>query len=1349
MKSKLRYFLFVFMLFTIVILANGNTTVNARLLYNDNGNVVEPLKDDISGTMQLAMGTYSSPAYGKGYPRVTDFPFPFNKVNLEESTGTHTLYAGRVESNGKYYLLYCVGYGMNLSTQNTNIPQVDQVDSNGSELTDEIKDLISLVYIYGFDTPSAADSFKGSGPIDLWNTYGYIRGNAGAIWATQVASWLASSGVWDNTALRDQIGSFFVDDPNDSEGRARNAYDIIVENVDNARKDLSFTSKTPESASTVELKWNNETKRFESDVLTDTNNMFAAERVAITFETGNSNLEVINIGSNQYKIVSTENIGSKESPITISAKKVINNGVGKIRLWQKISDPDNIQPLARLVPEEREPSYTYIKVYTSGLKFRVQKTLKLIDGNKGDATVEGAVYGLYSDEQCTQLVEELTVNANGYSQKSSFLPYKDYWMKEIKESVGTKKNDKVYHVDPSTAQIDEDGYLCVTVAAENEIIPTELHIIKYKDDPDSTTNSPAKGAVLRLTLKSNKEETYTAVVDSTGLCKFENIPYGLYTISEDDTNDNKYLEIDPIDIMMDTSSEKYTYRLIIPDEMFMTYLRVIKYDKDTKEVIELAGAKFKIYDCDNKEWVKLLDTDSNQMITEFVTNDQGFFITPQKLKAGKYVVYETEAPDGYYLDPKYTVPENEADLGDVTKGGIEVNLYKTVEVDKLEDGSLVHTLKVEDEPLMTQIEVIKKGEMFTDVNTIQSEYGNMKQPVYTEKVLGGVEYQIIAKYPIMSADGKHELVAQGKVVDTIVTNDEGKAVSIPLYNGTYEIKETVTPLGFITDTNIPDIVLNNQDQNQKIQTTVKELSNKRQPVEFKFYKEFEESKYVVSADDEKYAVFGIYANEDIKNYNQTKVLINKDNLIDVVKVEADGQVVSSVDLPDGKYYYQEIETGGIYELDEEKHTFEVKHENTTDPKCEILGEDIVNTPETANMILLKLSSSSFIDENEGLYGTNGVDPEIVAERSRILLEDIASMSKEEMLEYLDENSEDFITIKNAEYGVYLDEQCQEPLQIKNDDGTTSDVRIVSDENGLFELNELPLGVYFLKETKAPATHELAQEIVRMEITPLDTEAERAYRVLINDSLGLTFEKTDIFTGDKVKDCKFIITDENQEEIASFTTNEKGIAEIPIDMFEQGETYYYQEIEAPDIYKEDGRLYTLNTEPHKFVMDYTIDYENEELIWNEDDKEEVENYRPVIEELIVKKTDEETGEPLQGCKFSIVLLGENGEPYVNEAGETVYLVKDAVTDENGEYRVEKPVYGTYKFIEVEAPEGYDLAEQEMEGYEFTINDETPDTLIFEVTNTGDIAVVAIAVVAVVCIAGIVFVVLRNKKLNKNV
>ena len=159
------------------------------------------------------------------------------------------------------------------------------------------------------------------------------------------------------------------------------------------------------------------------------------------------------------------------------------------------------------------------------------------------------------------------------------------------------------------------------------------------------------------------------------------------------------------------------------------------------------------------------------------------------------------------------------------------------------------------------------------------------------------------------------------------------------------------------------------------------------------------------------------------------------------------------------------------------------------------------------------------------------------------------------------------------------------------------------------------------------------------------------------------------------------------------------------------------------------------------MDYTV---NEDGVVKFNEQPVISNYRPSTRELIVRKVDEETGEPLQGCKFSIVLLDKNGEPYVNEDGETIYMVKDAVTDENGEYRVENPLYGSYRFIEVEAPEGYDLAEQEMDGYEFTIDDETPDTLIFEVTNTGDIAVVVLASIAAVSVIGIVYVVLRNKK-----
>ena len=173
------------------------------------------------------------------------------------------------------------------------------------------------------------------------------------------------------------------------------------------------------------------------------------------------------------------------------------------------------------------------------------------------------------------------------------------------------------------------------------------------------------------------------------------------------------------------------------------------------------------------------------------------------------------------------------------------------------------------------------------------------------------------------------------------------------------------------------------------------------------------------------------------------------------------------------------------------------------------------------------------------------------------------------------------------------------------------------------------------------------------------------------------------------------------------------------------------------------IYDLNTEPHEFVAEYEIDEETNKVEWT-GEKIVVENRRKTIDELIVRKIDEKTGEPLQGCKFTIVLVDDiTKEPVLNPAGEMVYLVKDVVTDENGEFVVKEPEYGTYQFIEVEAPEGYEKAE-DMEGLIFKIGSESPDTIIFEVTNTGDIAVIALAAVAVLSIVGIVFVIAKNRK-----
>ena len=212
--------------------------------------------------------------------------------------------------------------------------------------------------------------------------------------------------------------------------------------------------------------------------------------------------------------------------------------------------------------------------------------------------------------------------------------------------------------------------------------------------------------------------------------------------------------------------------------------------------------------------------------------------------------------------------------------------------------------------------------------------------------------------------------------------------------------------------------------------------------------------------------------------------------------------------------------------------------------------------------------------------------------------------------------------------------------------------------------------------------------------------------------------------------RFEITDEDDNLIYSGYTNEEGILEVPIIYFENGEKYYYKEVSAPDMYQ-------VEEEEKEFIAEY----DEEKCEWKLEIIE-VGNDRKTIDQVILRKTDRETGEPLQGCEFTIVLLDENGEEYVNQKGEKVYLVEKGLTNEEGEYIIENVPYGTYRFIEIKAPEGYEL-DEDITGLEFTVDERSEDILIFEVTNTGDIAILAIVSIAALSIVGIVFVIKRKK------
>ena len=365
-----------------------------------------------------------------------------------------------------------------------------------------------------------------------------------------------------------------------------------------------------------------------------------------------------------------------------------------------------------------------------------------------------------------------------------------------------------------------------------------------------------------------------------------------------------------------------------------------------------------------------------------------------------------------------------------------------------------------------------------------------------------------------------------------------------------------------------------------------------------------------------------------------------------------------------------------------------------------------------------------------------IDKSKLDEEISKVIEELNGKTEEQVKQYLKDNK--IITVAGATYGIYTDAECKNILKILNEEtGAYEEAKVVTDESGMIKLEGLPVGSYYVKELEAPNGYELSKEIVNVNLT-IDNRDEIVFDALKEDGvISELFTKIDIFDGEEIPNCVFDILDEDGNSIlkteTSSKTDEEGKAYIPSDLFEDGKTYYYKEISAPE-------QYDLNPELHAFVAKFN---EKGEYIG---ERVKVENTRK-SKELRILKVDEKTGEPLAGCVFSIALLDENGNVKTRKDGSIVYLVENAVTDENGEYLIEKAYYGTYKFTEVQAPKGYEMNEKDMEGYVFTIDKYSADRIDFIVTNTGDIAVIAIAVIAVVCVLGIAFVIVRNKKATK--
>lgn len=565
-------------------------------------------------------------------------------------------------------------------------------------------------------------------------------------------------------------------------------------------------------------------------------------------------------------------------------------------------------------------------------KFRVNVTKQDYEKGhaQGDAKLGGAVYGLYKGDD---LVAQYTTDSNGSFTTDYYVCGTDWTIKEISPSEGYLLNDTVYRVgaDPRDYNIEYNTAPDMTVM--EQVIKGKISIIKHTDNGDTKIETPEKGAEFQVYLKSagsfvnaDKDERDTIVCDEDGFASTKLLPYGVYTVHQTKGWAGRELITD-FDVFINKDGK--TYKFLINNKNFESYLKVVKLDKETGKQIVYEGAAFEIYDSDNHRVTMQYTYPQVTSIHTFYTNKEGYLITPEKLPYGDYTLKEVQAPYGYVLDDT-PIPFSISQENSSTDTGVTVVKVKARDVAQ-----------------KGVINITKTGEIFSSVEENKGVY----TPKYSISNLKGAIFEIYAAEDITTLDGtvRYE---QGTLVDTITTDDDGVAKSKELYLGKYTVIEKTAPNGYVYNGTKYDVELTYAGQNVSVTSTDISVYNERQKVSVSLKKVMAEDKtFRIGNNGEITSVrFGIYAGEDIKANNGD--VIPKDALITFANCDKNGSIVFDCDLPVGfKWYVKEIATDAHYILSDTKYEFDTEYQ----------GQDV-------KVIDIKVNNDKAI-ENNLIYGS--------------------------------------------------------------------------------------------------------------------------------------------------------------------------------------------------------------------------------------------------------------------------------------------------------------------------------------------------------------------------------------------
>ncbi len=659
--------------------------------------------------------------------------------------------------------------------------------------------------------------------------------------------------------------------------------------------------------------------------------------------------DIYNSNNQKVTSITTNNEGVAISPLLDYANYFVKESKAPNKYTVQVKVSENIGVVENGKVYEISVLNTRVKGSISISKEDTETGKKA----QGEATLIGAVYGLYAREDILDpadngviykdnaKVGELVTDNNANASMNNLYLGK-YFIKEIKESKGYTLDTTEYDFELNYEN-QNVNIVTKSLTVRERVISQAFRIIKVSSD-DSGEAELLKG--VEFTIKSQKDidkygswekapiaknykgkETAILVTDEKGYAVSERLPFGKYVVRETKVPDNKYKVSDFIVEITKDSDEPQTWR-IFNDKSFKSVIAIVKQDIDTQKTIKISGAKFKIKNIETGEYFGYWSWNPlPKYINSWTTDETGTVMTNEQLPAGKYQLEELSSPKGYLIS-------NEP---------VEFEVTSNIAYETLPDGSTpVITIKQKDKAVKGKINAEKKGEVLVDFKD-----GKF---IYEERGLANAKYEIYAREDVLDpANDGAVIYNKGKLVDTIITNADGKAVSKELPLGEYSVKECLAPENFILSDTIENVSLTYKDQNTSIVFDNASFTNERQKAEVNVYKKDKDDERLLAN-----AEFSLYAKNDIINY-KNEVIMKANDLIETATSDENGKATFKADLPLSQFLLKETKAPKGYIASDEIITIDAKYKGQ-DVRILNLEYEMKNEKMKGHIQVIKTSS---------------------------------------------------------------------------------------------------------------------------------------------------------------------------------------------------------------------------------------------------------------------------------------------------------------------------------------------------------------------------------------------------------